>query len=93
MRTFILTLIILTTILILSNCSTTEFDTPECNNEPTQEQLNTYICAECDGMKYLNVVCNNGHLDCPVEARGKTFYRVVKYENWKNGTDECKMSK
>jgi len=93
MRIYLSIIIAILAMYSLSGCSTVDIDTPECSDEPTDEQINTYICAECDGIKYLNVVCNNGHLDCPIEARGKTFYKVVKYESWKNGTIDCKMSK
>ncbi len=78
--------------ILLFSCSATDFDTPSCSGEPSEDQLSKYICAECDGYKFLQVVCNNGHLDCPIEARGKEFYKVVKYEDWKGARGDCIMS-
>jgi len=91
-KTFIL-LTLFVFLSLLAACSATDFDTPSCSGEPSEEQLNKYVCAECDGMKFLQVVCDNGHLNCPVEARGKEFYKVVKYDDWKSGKGDCIMAK
>ncbi|MCX7943194.1 MAG: hypothetical protein N2746_01630 [Deltaproteobacteria bacterium] len=93
MRVFVYAILFSLTLVIFGGCSSTEYETPSCNGEPDQEQLNKYVCAQCDGMKFLQVVCEGGHLSCPIEARGKEFYKVVKYEDWKNGKGDCIMAK
>lgn len=93
MRKSILFSVCFAIIIFFVACSTTDYDTPSCSGEPDEEQLNKYICAECDGMKFLQVVCVNEHLNCPPEAQGKDFYKVVKYEDWKNGKGDCIMAK
>ncbi len=92
MKRFVLLILLLIIQQVIYSCDTTDFDTPTCSGEPDEEQLNKYICAECDGLKYLQVVCDNGHLNCPLEARGKDFYRVVAYDDWKNGKGDCIMA-
>ncbi|MGC8927778.1 MAG: hypothetical protein ACP5QK_07615 [Myxococcota bacterium] len=86
-------LISLAILILFVACSAADFDTPSCSDEPSEEQLNNYICAQCDGMKFLQVVCENGHLNCPPEARGKEFYKVVKYKDWNEGKGDCIMAR
>lgn len=92
MRRLVASLVLTILVIALSGCSSADFSTPSCDGEPSEEQINKYICAECDGYRYLQVVCNNNHLDCPVEARGKVSYKVVKYDDWKNARGDCIMA-